>query len=389
MIKKIILAFLILFFNKTYSQDYDMHYFLDHTFYLNNLDEIPNLKIGILNKEGNIIKEAVFSDGVNIINGISNVVKDSISGYLDKKYSLRLFPKFKKAFWNGKIGYAIDKNKNYALISMDGDIITEFKYRDLSQTSEKFIFVSENGKTKFITTKGRSVFDDSIKITDQGIYNSTAVYTNNNKFGLININGKIVTQPIYDLIYGDKDSKNWLVSNNRKYGVIDSKGHEVIPLVHDEIQYVVNEKDPVPVKKGNKFGYIYNSKEVIPFIYDAALPFKDGIARVKKDNKYHYIDVQNKVICSFQHDGGWNGRVYFSYDLSVFKLKGKYGYINKKGEIVIEPIYQKANNFKEGIALIQKNDLFGFINTKGEIVIPIKYEILSDIYNGRIMFWTK
>lgn len=378
------------FFSKTYSQDYDVIYYMDYSFYLHNVDRNnPNIKIGFINNKGKIIQDAVYSDGVNNINGIANVIKDSVSGYLDDKNRLKLFPKFNKAFWNGDIGYAIDKNKNYALIKMNGNNITDFKYKTLYQTSKEFIFVSENGKKKFISIKGKNVFNDTIEVTNNGIYNSTAVYTNDKKYGLININGKIITEPIYDVIYGDKDSKNWLVKINDKCGVISSNGREIVPLIYDEINHLVSDKAPIPLKKGTKFGYFYNSKEIIPFVYDEALPFKNGIARVKKDNKYHYIDIHNKIICSFKHQGGWNGKDYFSNKLSLFKLNGQYGYINKKGEIITEPIYQDAKNFKEGIALVKKDGLFGFINTKGEIVIPIKYEILSDVYKGRIMFGTK
>jgi len=387
MIKKFILILLISFFNKIYSQDYDVIYHMDYSFYLHNIDRNnPKIKIGFINNKGKVIQKAIYSDGVNNINGLANVTKDSVSGYLDKKNKLKLFPKFKKAFWNGDLGYAINKNNNYALINMNGDNITDFKYKTLNQTSKEFIYVSENGKKKFINIKGENIFNDTIKNTNNGIYNSTAVYTNNDKFGLININGKIITKLIYDVIFGDKDSKNWIVEKNNKFGVISSNGREIIPLIYDEINYLVSEKDPIPLKMKGKFGYIYDSKEIIPFIYDEALPFKNGIARVKKDNKYHYINIQNKVICSFDHQGGWNGKDYFSNGLSLFKFDGKYGYINKKGDVVIEPIYQSANNFKEGIALIEKDGLFGFINAKGKIVIPIKYEILSDVYNGRIMF---
>ena len=36
--------------------------------------------------------------------------------------------------------------------------ITDFKYKTLYQTSKEFIFVSENGKKKFISIKGKNVF---------------------------------------------------------------------------------------------------------------------------------------------------------------------------------------------------------------------------------------
>lgn len=388
--KKIIFIITVIFYNSIYSQNYDVVYYMDYVFYLSNIDRgHKDLKIGFINKKGGIIEEAIFSDGVNNVNQIANVIKDSIPGYLDKKNKLKLFPEFFRAYWNGKIGYAIDKNKKYCLIDMNGKKITDYKYMQLQQKSEDYILVSENGKENYINTKGQKIFNDSIQITNKGLYFSTGVYKIKNKFGLININGKIITKPIYDEIYGDQNQKSWLVKKANKYGMINCDGKEFLSVIYDKINYVVGENQFIPVQIENKYGYVLNSKEVIPFIYDEALPFQNGIARVKKDNKYHYIDSNNKIICTFDHDGGWRGNDYFSDGLSLFKKNGKYGFINQTGKVVIEPTYDNANNFKEGISLVKKDGLYGFINTKGKIVIPIKYNYLTDIFEGRIMFGIK
>ncbi|SFN96228.1 WG containing repeat-containing protein [Bizionia echini] len=386
--KFLIILFFTIYCNKIQSQDYDIFYYMNYAFYLGEMgNKNDNLKIGFLNKKGEIIIEPEYSDGLSYMNNIANVVKDSISGYIDKQGNLQLFPQFKKAYWNGNIGYAINDKKDYAIIDMDGNKITDFKYKNLRQTSEKYISVKVNGKWNFIDTMGNNIFNDSINVVDKGIFNSVAVYRGNNrKLGIIHINGTIITEPIYNIIYGQNYSENWIVKKDGKYGVINSQGEIIVPLIYQKITHVVNENDPIAVRLNNKFGYVNHSKEIIPFDYDEALPFINGIARVKKDGLYHYINKKNKILCSFEHEGGWNGQEYFSDNLSIFKLNGKYGYINKKGETIIKPIFDSANNFKEGMALVQKEGLYGFINQKGEIKIPIKYEILSNLVDDRIMF---
>ena len=389
--KLTILFLLIIYCDKIQSQDYGIHYYLNYIFYLGEMDKKSDrLKIGFLNKKGEVVIEPEYSDGLNYLNNIANVVKDSVSGYIDKKGNLKLFPQYKKAYWNGKIGYAINNKKEFAIIDMLGNRVTDFKYKSFRQTSERYISVKEKGESKFIDIKGNSIFNDTINIVNKGIFNSLAVYKGNNRrLGLIHINGTKITEPIYNVIYGQNYSENWVVQKDGKYGVINSLGKLIVPLIYQKITHVVNENDPIPVKLNNKFGYVFHSTEVIPFEYDEALPFKNGIARVKKDGLYHFINKKNRILCSFEHEGGWNGQEYFSDNLSIFKLKGKYGYINKKGKIVIEPIFDKVNNFKKGMALVQKNRLFGFINKKGEVIIPIKYEILSDMNDDRIMFGIK
>ena len=71
-------------------------------------------------------------------------------------------------------------------------------------------------------------------------------------------------------------------------------------------------------------------------------------------------------------------------DLKPFKSdeNGKWGFINSKGEIVIEPQFESAKPFREGLAVVSqlkqqsngsKYKTYGYINCEGEIVIDIIY----------------
>lgn len=63
------------------------------------------------------------------------------------------------------------------------------------------------------------------------------------------------------------------------------------------------------------------------------------------------------------------------------RIKGKWGYINRKGELEIMPGWDHADDFQDGVAVVAKiiNDklMFGMINMQGEKVIPLQYEKLS------------
>jgi hypothetical protein len=55
-------------------------------------------------------------------------------------------------------------------------------------------------------------------------------------------------------------------------------------------------------------------------------------------------------------------------------LSNKYGYINKKLQLVIPVSFKKARPFSEGLAAVQNDDgNWGFINTSGKLVIPFTY----------------
>lgn len=54
--------------------------------------------------------------------------------------------------------------------------------------------------------------------------------------------------------------------------------------------------------------------------------------------------------------------------------------MNKQGKYIITPKYYEAEDFSEGLACVAKRNSmnqckYGFINKKGEIVIPFKFVI--------------
>ena len=51
----------------------------------------------------------------------------------------------------------------------------------------------------------------------------------------------------------------------------------------------------------------------------------------------------------------------------------KYGFVNDKGEFVIEATYDEVDSFSNGIALVKKGGKYGFINESGKYVIQPKY----------------
>lgn len=85
--------------------------------------------------------------------------------------------------------------------------------------------------------------------------------------------------------------------------------------------------------KDGKHGYInVKNESIIPFSYDFADDFKNGIARVQKGGKFGWIDVTGKVSIPLQYTNAFN----FGDGLApVRNDEGKWGYINPQGEFVL------------------------------------------------------
>jgi len=107
--------------------------------------------------------------------------------------------------------------------------------------------------------------------------------------------------------------------------------------------------------------------------YDDAFPFQDGLALVKLNGYYGYINKNGKeeILVKFKH------ALSFSNGRAVVKLNSLYGYIDKKGEIVIPCIYLSAHSFREGLAQVINTHLSvyyqrtHFIDTQGNIKISL------------------
>lgn len=166
------------------------------------------------------------------------------------------------------------------------------------------------------------------------------------------------------------------------------------------------------INKENKCGFIDSTgKEIIPPKYKMAFDFKEGIALVVTSFgkyslgkystcKYGYINTYGEFIIpdTFKfrkyYEPMNSKSLYeildvfnFSEGLAVYYdiSKKKYGYINKKGKIVIEAQYIEANPFHDGLAVVRRNstkNLFGCINKNGKFIIDDKYTGIRDFSNG-------
>jgi hypothetical protein len=165
------------------------------------------------------------------------------------------------------------------------------------------------------------------------------------------------------------------------------------------------------VKKNDvKTNYVFinlKGEYVFPNIISTQNDFQNGVAQVffKMNqsylikNAYGFIDTNGKIIfiCRYFTENFSEGYASFTSDEVGFEMDSngkilegsrfmKHGYIDKKGNIVIQPEFEFANEFKEGLANVYINGKgWGFINKEGKVVIdPAEHE-----YNMRKSFFSE
>ena len=239
------------------------------------------------------------------------------------------------------------------------------------------------------------------------------------------------------------------VVKNEKYGYINTDGKEVVPCIYD---YASSFKSGLAlVRKDKKYGYIDKEGNlIIPLKYDKAQNFEDiGLANVCKDGLWGFIDkFDNEIIArSYNYDNDpfsncYSSRVYnfsrgfylnefksfgcrwLESGISVILDNGRFGVIDKNGNLklqpnyfsinlenyeseklfvveklneegyfyyglciddnqfVLPPIYEEIGKFSEGLVSVKKNGKFAYFNNQGKMVLPFEYDTASEFSQG-------
>jgi hypothetical protein len=122
---------------------------------------------------------------------------------------------------------------------------------------------------------------------------------------------------------------------------------------------------------------------------------------IQKNGKAALADKDGKIVLKTNYD--WIGK--FHDGLALVKIEGdeeyggsrpnSWGYIDKKGKVVIPVRFRDAYPFSEGLAPFRgANEMFGYINPEGKVVIQPQYEEINEFSDGqaqikknKVWFW--
>lgn len=195
-------------------------------------------------------------------------------------------------------------------------------------------------------------------------------------WGYVNQDGKYVINPQFEQAFAFVNGLALVKTTEGKYGYVDEKGTFVIKAIYKSATQF-SEGFAAVVKDGQHIEFIDqkgSSVFMLPVEVEEAGVFSEGLALVKSDGKYGFIDTKGKVViaCQFELAGD------FSEGLSAIQQKEKdkylYGYINKEGKTVIHPQFENAWKFSDGKALVKVKDKYGFIDKDGKIDITPQFD---------------
>lgn len=176
-------------------------------------------------------------------------------------------------------------------------------------------------------------------------------------------------------------------------GYINKQGRMVIPPrfhdaweFHNGVAYVEHWRPKFQMDPTIE-GYIDKSGNILggQYFKNATRDWYEGFATVRKEtpgkalNDCGFVDTKGKTIF-----GGWQDTTYFSNGIAgVQTREGKWGFINRNGEIIVTPQYQHVGyEFKDGLLYVKTGGKYGFINNKGKMVIPAQFADTDSFCEG-------
>lgn len=124
-------------------------------------------------------------------------------------------------------------------------------------------------------------------------------------------------------------------------------------------------------------------------------PFHEGLAAVKKDNSWGFIDTTGTLVIKFHSDFTAKEKKYPFYQNGRCLISNVengityFGYRDEKGNIINSPKFANATSYRDGMAIVLmiSKELLGKNNLLAKDVVSYSYdEVLIDKDGNTIMY---
>lgn len=185
----------------------------------------------------------------------------------------------------------------------------------------------------------------------------------------------------YAELYDSNLSANYKFRNNGrdegKSFIYDTKTREKVLKGIDWIAVPEDGDSLIIVAKDGKRGFVnrFTAEVVIPFKYDAAWSFNEGVAAVCEGDSVYFINHSGKPINNkkFVRTRGYDNYAYHG-NYAAIPENGKYGLIDRTGEWAILPKYKDIRTGAKNMWYAMNDDRCGVIGTNGQFVMPVEYQ---------------
>ena len=345
------------------------------------------IKWGYINKNGEEELGFQFSKAGNFHDGLAPAKREGPRfGYIDKAGKWAIAPQFLRAsdFDRGAARVMVMQGSSYrtGLIDAQGGFIARPKYASISAFDQHGLAVVGIGgnpmRYTLLNLKGQAITSQSFR-SIEAFSEGLARVRKKDGFGYLDLNGQLVIPARYSKASDFSDGRAAVWEKGR-CGFINTKGHYVVAPSFSRCMDFKDGK--AIVFKGNqRAGLIdLDGNFVIEPGINRLLDFNNGRGLVRDEHyKFYFITEEARF-----HDGFYDKAGEFRHGVAVVQVDGRWAIINQQGIEVIPPKYDKIEQFENGFAKVRIKGFNGLSNTKGEVIVQPDYEYIS--YAGEGLF---
>ena len=332
-----------------------------------------NGKYGLISLDGKELLECS-QDEIEAILETKNVfvtTKDGKKGLVDNTGKVIIeneYAEVKSLTMQYQNGFIVKNAQGkYGVINYDKSVALETNYDDIASVyGNNMYVVKQSNKWKIVNSAGEVFLEN--KFTEVKSINSENVIIKvNGKYGVTNINGQEKIGQIYDeLTYAFSDY--YIAKKDGKYGMIDINSEEKLEFNYSYIKYL-SDADILQVETQNANSELYDRNfnlKVTGIVSE--INHEKNYIRVRVNDEYKYYN--------FKLEEKESKEVLYTNTIYLSKKDGKYGYINDKGIVIVDYIYDDATQQnKYGYVAVKKDGKWGALNQKGEVIVEPKYTL--------------
>ena len=323
-------------------------------------------KFGYIDSRGVVIIEPKYDSAKYFSEGLAFVKFKGKGGFINTKgeveISFRVFERIHANMhfpWKDAYSFSFGllpfkgKGGKCGYIDKKGDWVIKPEYKAVAPFYEGFAVVQRSPPRglgfpiyEIINTKGEKLIDKQFRGIGRfsGGLIPVQLREKGSKYGVLNNKGGWAVHPKYNNIFDFKCGLARVWGGDKGNFYIDSKGNEI---------HISKE---VKTELGGFVSYIAGSD------------FSCGVLVGSVDRDYYFFSSK-----TFKDTSGpfpYFKINSFSENLASFQKveKGKFGFLNLEGEVVIKPRFTKINDFKNGLALVEDDIYRMYVDEKGKVI---------------------
>lgn len=307
---------------------------------------------------------------------------------------------------DGLLAITVDGKTGF--IDLTGRIVIPPTFDFAWQFSEGRASVRQNGHAGFIDRNGKLVIPprfESAKAFHEGL----AEVQLGGLWGYVGTDGQLAIQPQFEETRWFSERRAPVRIDGR-WGYVDPRGVLVIPAAYRQVTLFENgralvqletewfaidrngqptSRDPddlIAEQRMGKWGFVTpDGKVAVDFRFDAVQPFSGGLAAVRVEERWGFVDRLGRFVIPAQFEDGWPtppGGVVggppigsFREGLAAVYKDGRWQFINAKGAAIPGRFTKAAAGnygFRDGIAEVCWPTACGYIDRTGRVIWPQK-----------------